>query len=83
MKKAMIVLDIIFASILLFVKMSSKEKEIAQEDFQMKSKKVVVGIIAAILVVICMGVAFLATQNDDYYTQIDNRWVQELSLIHI
>ncbi|ERT38292.1 hypothetical protein O992_00723 [Enterococcus faecium NEF1] len=29
MKKAMIVLGIIFASILLFVKMSSKEKEIA------------------------------------------------------
>lgn len=41
----------------------------------MKSKKVVVGIIAAILVVVCMGGAFLATQNDDYYTQIDNRWV--------
>ena len=45
----------------------------------MKSKKVVVGIIAAILVVVCMGVAFLATQNDDYYTQIDNRWVQEIA----
>lgn len=29
MKKAMIVLGIIFASILLFVKMRSKEKEIA------------------------------------------------------
>lgn len=29
MKKAMIVLGIIFASILLFVKMSSKEKEIS------------------------------------------------------
>lgn len=29
MKKAMIVLGIIFAPILLFVKMSSKEKEIA------------------------------------------------------
>ena len=45
----------------------------------MKSKKVVVGIIAAILVVVCMGGAFLATQNDDYYTQIDNRWVQEIA----
>ena len=39
----------------------------------MKSKKVIVGIIVAILVVVCMGIAFLATQNDDYYTQIDNR----------
>ena len=45
----------------------------------MKSKKIVVGIIAAILVVVCMGGAFLATQNDDYYTQIDNRWVQEIA----
>lgn len=45
----------------------------------MKSKKVIVGIIVTILVVVCMGVAFLATQNDDYYTQIDNRWVQEIA----
>lgn len=45
----------------------------------MKSKKVVVGIIAAILVAVCMGGAFLATQNDDYYTQIDNRWVQKIA----
>ncbi|MCU0080405.1 YxeA family protein [Extibacter muris] len=45
----------------------------------MKSKKVIVGIIVTILVVICMGVAFLATQNDNYYTQIDNRWVQEIA----
>ena len=45
----------------------------------MKSKKVVLGIVAAILVVLCMGVAFLATQNEDYYTQIDNNWVQEIA----
>lgn len=45
----------------------------------MKSKKVVIGIVAAILVVLCIGVAFLATQNEDYYTQIDNNWVQEIA----
>lgn len=45
----------------------------------MKSKKVVLGIVAAILVVLCLGVAFLATQNEDYYTQIDNNWVQEIA----
>ena len=45
----------------------------------MKSKKVVLGIVAAILVVLCMGVAFLTTQNEDYYTQIDNNWVQEIA----
>lgn len=31
----------------------------------MKSKKVVIGIVAAILVVLCIGVAFLATQNEE------------------
>ena len=45
----------------------------------MKSKKAVIGIVAAILVVLCMGLAFLATKNEDYYTQIDNRWVQEIA----
>ena len=37
----------------------------------MKSKKIILGVVAAILVVVCMSVAFLATQNKDYYTQID------------
>ena len=45
----------------------------------MKSKKAVIGIVAAILVVLCMGLAFLATKNEDYYTQIDNRWGQEIA----
>lgn len=46
----------------------------------MKSKKIWVGIAAIILIVLCMGVAFLATRcNTDYYTQIDNRWVTEIA----
>lgn len=45
----------------------------------MKSKKIILGVVAAILVVVCMSVAFLATQNKDYYTQIDNRWVQNIA----
>lgn len=45
----------------------------------MKSKKIVLGIVAGILVVVCMSVAFFATQgNTDYYTQIDNKWVREI-----
>ena len=46
----------------------------------MKSKKLWLGIGAAVLIVLCMGVAFLATQGKtDYYTQIDNRWVTEIA----
>lgn len=45
----------------------------------MKSKKIILGVVAAILVVVCMSVAFLATQNKDYYTQIDNRRVQNIA----
>lgn len=46
----------------------------------MKSKKIWVGIAAIILIVLCMGMVFLATQgNTDYYTQIDNRWVTEIT----
>ena len=46
----------------------------------MKSKKLWLGIGVAILIVLCMGVAFLATQGKtDYYTQIDNRWVTEIA----
>ena len=37
----------------------------------MKSKKLWLGIGAVVLIVLCMGVAFLATQ-------IDNRWVTEI-----
>lgn len=45
----------------------------------MKSKKLWLGIGAVVLIVLCMGVAFLATQGKtDYYTQIDNRWVTEI-----
>lgn len=45
----------------------------------MKSKKMVFCIVAGILVIVCMSVAFLATQgNTDYYTQIDNKWVTEI-----
>lgn len=46
----------------------------------MKSKKFWIGISAAVLIVLCMGVAFSATQGKtDYYTQIDNRWVTEIA----
>ena len=46
----------------------------------MKSKKLWIRIGAVILVVLCMWVAFGATQgNTHYYTQIDNRWVTEIA----
>ena len=46
----------------------------------MKSKNLWIGIVAVILIVVCMGAAFLATQGKtDYYTQIDNRWVTEIA----
>ncbi len=45
----------------------------------MKKKKIVFFIVAAVLIVGCMGFAFLATKNNDYYTQIDNRWVQDIA----
>lgn len=46
----------------------------------MKNKKVILGIIAVVLLISCMAVAFFITQgNNDYYTQIDNRWVTEIA----
>lgn len=46
----------------------------------MKSKNLWIGIVAVILIVVCMGATFLATQGKtDYYTQIDNRWVTEIA----
>ena len=45
----------------------------------MKTKKIMISIFAVILLMICVGGAFLAAQNEEYYTQIDNDNVQEIA----
>ena len=45
----------------------------------MKTKKIMISIFAVILIMICVGGAFLAAQNEEYYTQIDNDNVQEIA----
>lgn len=45
-----------------------------------KYKKAGIILIVGILAVLFMTVAFLTTKtNEDYYTQIDNRWVTEIA----
>lgn len=44
-----------------------------------KGTKMLLGVMAVVLLLVFMGIAFLTTQsNQNYYTQIDNRWVTQI-----